>query len=83
MSRNPGKQGIFVILSERSKDPDHKDDFQTLRSGLLEWSANDKLPPSSVIGYKLRSHRDQVVDGRCLQATGTSQRAIRWRVVDV
>jgi hypothetical protein len=66
---------------------DHLNNYQnrlryaTLRSALMEFSRNDKLPTPAAIGARLRSLRGQVVHGMSLHASTVHGGAQRWRVV--
>jgi hypothetical protein len=78
-----GRTGITVAEMLRiMNDPNHKDDFLTLRGALMEWSRNDKLPGAGTVGYKLRSLRKRVVEGKMFDAEAGHGRIHQWKVVE-
>jgi hypothetical protein len=77
-----GKTGVTIgEMLRMLNDPNHRDEFLTLRGALMEWSRNDKLPGTGAIGYKLRSFRRRVVEGRSMDAETGHGGIQRWRVV--
>ncbi len=79
-----GKTGLSVAETLRIlNDPNQRDQFTTLREALMEWSRNDKLPGSGIIGCKLRSYRKRVMDGRMLDSATGHGGGQRWRVAQV
>jgi hypothetical protein len=70
-----GRYGYTVgAVVKLLKAGDCLDRFGLLRNAFLEWSRNDDLPNSKIIGSRLRSLRGRVINGKCLDTKETMDR---------
>jgi hypothetical protein len=64
-------------------DPSHQDNFLVLRSALMEWSRNDRLPGAGQVGCRFRSLRGRVLNGKTLESVDGEGHCHRWKVVSL
>src|SRR5262249_59617384 len=80
----PGGRGVGLTVAEALRflnDPNHADEFQTLRGALMEWSRTDRLPGAGIIGRKLRDYRGRVVNGMALHGESAGQGVQRGKAI--